>query len=117
VDVFFAYDEGASRQEVFAVMAELRGGGLACEAEYAGRSLKGQMTQASRLRARHVVVVSAGGAMIRREGQELTAAPVPVREIGALLLGHPGPPPAFERTDETRARVSEAVPTSEPKSG
>jgi histidyl-tRNA synthetase len=116
VDVFFAYDEATSRQELFAVMAELRRAGLACEAEYAGRSLKGQMTHASRLRARHVVVVSADGATVRREGQELTPAPVPVREIEALLLGHPGPPPASERTDETRARVSEVVPTSEPKS-
>ncbi len=40
-------------------MMELRRAGLACDADYAGRSRKGQLTQASRLGAKSVVVVDA----------------------------------------------------------
>jgi hypothetical protein len=41
-------------------MMELRRAGLACDADYAGRSRKGQLTQANRLAAREVVVVDGG---------------------------------------------------------
>jgi histidyl-tRNA synthetase len=44
VDVFFALDEGSPRADVLALMANLRRGGLACDTDYAGRSLKGQLT-------------------------------------------------------------------------
>ena len=46
IDVFFALDEGAPRSEVARLLAELRGRGLAVDTDYAGRSLKGQLTQA-----------------------------------------------------------------------
>jgi hypothetical protein len=36
--------------------------------DYAGRSLKGQLTQAGRTRARTVVVVTGTDAAVRREG-------------------------------------------------
>ncbi|HZR93332.1 MAG TPA: histidine--tRNA ligase [Gaiellaceae bacterium] len=60
VDVFFVCEEGADRAAVLAAMMELRRDGLRCEADYAGRSRKGQLTQARRLRAARVVVVDSG---------------------------------------------------------
>ena len=59
IDVFFVVEEGADRAATLAAMMELRRAGLACDADYAGRSRKGQLTQASRLGAREVVVVDA----------------------------------------------------------
>src|SRR6185295_9339252 len=46
IDVFFALADGARRQEVTRWLAELRALGLAANTDYAGRSLKGQLTQA-----------------------------------------------------------------------
>jgi histidyl-tRNA synthetase len=60
IDVFFVLEEGADRASTLAAMMELRRAGLACDADYAARSRKGQLTQASRLAAREVVVVDAG---------------------------------------------------------
>jgi histidyl-tRNA synthetase len=60
VDVFFVCVDGADRAAVLAKMMELRAAGKRAEADFAGRSVKGQHTQASRLGARKVVVVEAG---------------------------------------------------------
>ena len=57
IDVFFVMEEGADRAAALAALMELRAAGLACDADYAGRSRKGQLTQASRLAAKSVVVV------------------------------------------------------------
>jgi histidyl-tRNA synthetase len=57
IDVFFVLEEGAPRADVLALMADLRRRGLAADTDYAGRSRKGQLTQASRLGAKRVVVV------------------------------------------------------------
>jgi histidyl-tRNA synthetase len=59
IDVFLVVDEGADRTATLAAIVELRRAGLSCDADYAGRSRKGQLTQASRLGAREVVVVDA----------------------------------------------------------
>ena len=59
IDVFFVLEDGAPRAEVLTLMAELRRRGQACDTDYAGRSRKGQLTQASRLGAKRVVVVGA----------------------------------------------------------
>jgi len=69
-DVFFALDDGAPRERVAQWLAELRARGVSSDTDYAGRSLKGQLTQASRLGATTTVVVRADGASIRRAGQE-----------------------------------------------
>ena len=69
IDVFFALDEGAPRSEVARLLAELRGRGLAVDTDYAGRSLKGQLTQSGRLGAAATVVVGSHGATLRRPGQ------------------------------------------------
>jgi histidyl-tRNA synthetase len=60
IDVFFVTADGADRPAVLAAMLELRAAGLRCDADFAGRSLKGQHTQATRLGAGRVVVVEPG---------------------------------------------------------
>jgi histidyl-tRNA synthetase len=68
--VFFVLDEGAPRERVARWLGELRARGIASDTDYAGRSLKGQFTQAARLGAATTVVVRADGATIRRAGDE-----------------------------------------------
>jgi histidyl-tRNA synthetase len=68
VEVFFACEEGAPRERILALMAELRRSGRACDTDYAGRSLKGQLTQAGRLGASIVVIAGAAAARVRRRG-------------------------------------------------
>jgi len=69
VDVFVVVD-GAPRELVLAALAELRRAGLAGDTDYAGRSIKGQMTQAGRSRARRVVIARAKDAVIRSRGAD-----------------------------------------------
>jgi histidyl-tRNA synthetase len=76
IDVFFALDDGAPRAEVLALVADLRRAGKAAETDYAGRSLKGQLTQAGRLGARLTVVVGAAEARLRRAGAEDETIPL-----------------------------------------
>jgi histidyl-tRNA synthetase len=68
IDVFFALEPGAPRGLVTRWLAELRRIDLACDTDYAGRSLKGQLTQAARLGATTTVVVGLERATIRRAG-------------------------------------------------
>jgi len=69
IDVFLALEDGAPRSEVAGWLAELRRAGLAAETDYAGRSLKGQLTQARRLGAGRTVVVGPAGATLRATGR------------------------------------------------
>ncbi len=59
IDVFFICEDGADRTAVAAALKKLRSEGKRADMDYAGRSVKGQHTQASRLGARNVVVVDA----------------------------------------------------------
>jgi len=68
-DVFIAVDEGAPRDLIAGWLGALRAGGIEGDTDYAGRSLKGQMTQAARLGASTIVQVRADGATVRRRGQ------------------------------------------------
>jgi histidyl-tRNA synthetase len=68
IDVFFAVEDQGARPEALAAMAELRRAGRAADTDYAGRSLKGQLTQAGRLGADATVIVRADGATVRRGG-------------------------------------------------
>ncbi len=70
IDVFFAVEDGAVRAEVLAAMGELRRSGRAAETDYAGRSLKGQLTQAGRLGARATVIARGDGVTVRRGGAQ-----------------------------------------------
>jgi len=69
VDVFFALADGASHERVVGWLNELRARDVACDTDYAGRSLKGQLTHAARLGAVATVVVRPDGASIRRAGR------------------------------------------------
>jgi histidyl-tRNA synthetase len=62
IDVFFVAEEGADRRVIATALAELRRRGLSADMDYAGRSVKGQRTQATRLNARKIVVVESGQA-------------------------------------------------------
>jgi histidyl-tRNA synthetase len=70
LDLFVAFADRARRAEILPWLAELRGKGLRADTDYAGRSLKGQLTQAGRLGARATLVVESGGQMLRRPGAE-----------------------------------------------
>jgi histidyl-tRNA synthetase len=60
IDVFFVAADGADRKVVATAVAELRRRHVSAHMDYAGRSVKGQWTQAGRLGARHVEVVEPG---------------------------------------------------------
>jgi histidyl-tRNA synthetase len=68
IDVFFALEDGAPRRRVARWIAELRRADLAAETDHAGRSLKGQLTQAGRLGAGRIVVVGQDAATLRTPG-------------------------------------------------
>ena len=69
-EVFIATEEGAPRELVLRWLRELRTQGVAADTDYAGRSLKGQLTQAGRLGAATTVILRAEGATLRRQGQQ-----------------------------------------------
>jgi histidyl-tRNA synthetase len=85
LDVFFAVEADAPRDRVLAAMAALRRDGLACDTDYAGRSLKGQLTQASRARARATVIVKANEAIVRRH--ERSDQAISLDDLAATLRG------------------------------
>jgi histidyl-tRNA synthetase len=70
LDVFVVLAEGADRDRVVPVLDALRRSGLSADTDYAGRSFKGQMTQAGRTGARTVVIVKEEEATIRRAGRD-----------------------------------------------
>ncbi|HEX5582164.1 histidine--tRNA ligase [Gaiella sp.] len=76
VDVFFALEDDAPRRLVTGWVADLRGAGVAAETEHAGRSLKGQLTQAGRLGASRTVVVGRDTATLRTPGGADEALPL-----------------------------------------
>jgi histidyl-tRNA synthetase len=75
VGVFLACDEGAPRERIAVWLAALRRAGVAAETDYAGRSLKGQLTQARRLGAGKIAVVGPTSVTLRAPG-------VPDQELG-----------------------------------
>jgi histidyl-tRNA synthetase len=66
LDVFFVVEPEAPRERVIELLAELRRRDVSADADYAGRSVKGQLTQAGRVNASATVVVRPDGATIRR---------------------------------------------------
>ena len=69
-DIFFAAADGASRALIATWLGALRARGIASDTDYAGRSLKGQLTQATRVGAETVVQVRADGATVRARGKQ-----------------------------------------------
>jgi histidyl-tRNA synthetase len=70
IEVFFAFEDPGRRIDALPLLAKLRAQGRACDTDYAGRSLKGQLTQAQRLGAKTVVVAKSAGFTVRRRGEE-----------------------------------------------
>jgi len=68
IAIFFVLEDTTQRDVVLVTLAELRRAGVSADLDYAGRSFKGQMTQAGRSGARTVVIVRGDGAVIRRDG-------------------------------------------------
>jgi histidyl-tRNA synthetase len=83
LDLFFVIEPGADRAAALAELAKLRAAGVSCDADYAGRSLKGQRTQLARSGARGFVHVRADGATIKRGDVERD---VPVEKVAATVL-------------------------------
>ncbi len=83
IDVFLVCGTGVDRLRALAQLAALRRAGLRCDADYAGRSVKGQLTQAARLGARSIVRVEGDAATIHEGRAERT---VPIDELAAAVL-------------------------------
>ncbi len=83
LDVFVAVEPEASRTAALALVQQLREAGLATDTDYAGRSLKGQLTQAGRTGAATTVIVGADGATLRRRGS--ADEPLGLAEVFARL--------------------------------
>jgi histidyl-tRNA synthetase len=71
LDVFFVVEPDAERDAVLTTVQELRRAGFAADVDYAGRSVKGQLTQASRTGATTIVRVTREGAFVRDEAVSL----------------------------------------------
>jgi histidyl-tRNA synthetase len=68
IDVFVACEPDAPRELVPPLLRDLRNAGVAADTDYAGRSLKGQLTQAGRSGAPTTVILRSGDAVIRTQG-------------------------------------------------
>jgi histidyl-tRNA synthetase len=68
-EIFLVLDDGGPRELLLRWLKDLRDADTAADADYGGRSTKGQLTQAQRSGADTVVIVGADGATIRRRGQ------------------------------------------------
>ena len=71
IEIFVAAEDEAARARVLPQIAAWRSAGRAVDTDYAGRSMKGQLTQAQRLGAPTVVVAKADGTFeVRERGRE-----------------------------------------------
>src|SRR6185312_4002142 len=69
LDVVLVAEDEAQREDVLRTLAELRRNGVAADTDYAGRSMKGQLTQAQK-RAAAVAIRTADGWTLRRRGTD-----------------------------------------------
>jgi histidyl-tRNA synthetase len=69
LDVVLVADGDVDRTEILRTLAELRERGIACDTDYAGRSMKGQLTHAQK-RANAVAIRTADGWTLRRRGED-----------------------------------------------
>jgi histidyl-tRNA synthetase len=85
LDVFVALQGADSKPRVLPLVQELRRRGLSAEVDYAGRSLKGQLTHARRLGAKAIVEWGPEQSTVRRAGRE--DEQVPTAELAERLRG------------------------------
>jgi histidyl-tRNA synthetase len=83
LDVFVAVVEADLKPRALPLVQELRRHGLSTEVDYAGRSLKGQLTHARRLGARAIVEWGPERSTLRRPGQQ--DEEVPTAELAERL--------------------------------
>jgi histidyl-tRNA synthetase len=76
IDVFFVCEPDTERARILPLLAELRRRGLRADLDYAGRSTKGQLTQAARLGAGWTVLVDGAQVTVRQQGREDFSAPL-----------------------------------------
>ena len=69
LDVYVVVADGGDRSDALVTLTELRAKGIACDTDYAGRSMKGQLTQAQK-RAAIVAIRTADGWTVRRRGEQ-----------------------------------------------
>jgi histidyl-tRNA synthetase len=94
LDVFFVTDKGANKAAIVGEMSKLRPD-FSCDMDYAGRSVKGQWTQASRLGAKCVVNVMGDNAIVayrddrqayaKAEKLRTTKLPIPITEVASYI--------------------------------
>ena len=85
IDVFVTVQEHDSKPRVLPLVQELRRRGLRADLDYAGRSLKGQLTQAGRLGAKAIVEWGPERSKVRRQGRQ--DEEVPTAELAERLRG------------------------------
>jgi histidyl-tRNA synthetase len=68
LDLFLALEDERQRADLLLTLQALRAEGLAADTDYAGRSLKGQLTQAQK-RAKAVAIRTSDGWTLRRRGE------------------------------------------------
>jgi histidyl-tRNA synthetase len=83
IDVFVAVQEAEAKPRALPLVQELRRRGLRADLDYAGRSLKGQLTQAGRLGAKAIVEWGPERSTLRRQGQP--DEEVPTAELAERL--------------------------------
>lgn len=90
VELFIALEEGgaALREQGFRLLTEARSAGLSAQMDLGGRSLKGQLSNASALGARYAAILGRASASLREmEGGE-QAEIDPDAIVHAVLRGH-----------------------------
>jgi histidyl-tRNA synthetase len=83
IDVFVALHDRNDKPRVLPLVQELRRRGLRADVDYAGRSLKGQLTQAGRLGAKAIVEWGPERSKVRRQGQQ--DEEIPTAELAERL--------------------------------
>jgi histidyl-tRNA synthetase len=74
LDVYVVVADGGDRGDALVALTELRAKGISCDTDYAGRSMKGQLTQAQK-RAATVAIRALDGWTVRRRGEQDRSAP------------------------------------------
>jgi histidyl-tRNA synthetase len=69
LDLYLVAEDDSLRADVLAALVTLRRKGIACDADYAGRSMKGQLTQAQK-RSAAIAIRTHDGWTLRRRGEQ-----------------------------------------------
>ena len=86
VELFVAFEGAEQRTTAFALLAEARAARLNAQMELAGRSRKGQLKQADRLKARYVAILDGDGGAVLKDSQSGEQHDVGAAEVVARVL-------------------------------